>query len=287
MPDELEPRPKDDLAALIRQAFAEAAASGKSGTEMTTAVLKNRLLQLTGKKFREPDYGHSTLARLLLSVPWLVQLKGDHPPYMVHLLDRTVGAAGQQASADDEAVRRPVDERYELWRVREDLWKAAMDSYSGLRYVWDAQTGSAMVAEKNDPRPTFLTVPRDRLDETRSDFANRYLDPEAAGRWIREQGGGLKALPLALRRQWVAELKRFIIDQLRTWFRSNAIPEPRDLLIPATGAPAVSRQAGADRPAIALEELRQVVMQVIAVMTESELAALLLPAPAVTRSRFR
>ncbi len=63
------PNEHADVRALILAAFKQARAKGKPDWEvMTTAVLKNRILQLTGLSFNPNDYGASTLPTTALPV---------------------------------------------------------------------------------------------------------------------------------------------------------------------------------------------------------------------------
>ena len=72
---------EDELRALIVRAFAEAKAKGKADWRMMKlGVLKNRLLQLTGRGFRETDYEAKTMRELVEGVPDLLALeKGSRP----------------------------------------------------------------------------------------------------------------------------------------------------------------------------------------------------------------
>ncbi len=101
---------EDELRALIVQAFTEARAKGKADWRtMQLGVLKNRLLQSTGRGFRETDYGAKTMRELVEGVPDLLALgKGSQPSVSIRADDADDGldnASGVQAEAEqDETV---------------------------------------------------------------------------------------------------------------------------------------------------------------------------------------
>ena len=65
----------EDAKQLIQQAFEQAKASGKPDWHrMTTAVLKNRLLSLTGNAFNEAAYGAPTFSNFVATHDDLVYI---------------------------------------------------------------------------------------------------------------------------------------------------------------------------------------------------------------------
>ena len=57
----------EDAGKLIRQAFQRAKHAGKADwNEMTSAVLKSRMLDITGNNFNEADYGYFNFTEFLI-----------------------------------------------------------------------------------------------------------------------------------------------------------------------------------------------------------------------------
>lgn len=134
----MNPTNKETPGALIIRAFERARASGKpEWFRMTTAVMKNRLLELTGNEFSEQAYGVSNIREFLALAPDTVRLTYSGGQLFVELLEGSRPAAG------------PPEDRQS--RIRPDLWLAVMDYSSGRRYVWDPQEQSArpQVAESD------------------------------------------------------------------------------------------------------------------------------------------
>ena len=87
---------------------------------MTVAVLKNRLLDLTDRTFKESDYGSGTFWEFV---------KGNKD---ILILDETTTppvAILKGVSPDDHASAQS--------RIRPDLWRAVLDFSSGDMYFWD------------------------------------------------------------------------------------------------------------------------------------------------------
>jgi hypothetical protein len=65
-----------DAKTLTRQAFEQARLSGRQEWQMmTTAVLKNRMLQLTSREFTEAAYGANSVLDLVRLIPETVELE--------------------------------------------------------------------------------------------------------------------------------------------------------------------------------------------------------------------
>lgn len=114
----------------IARAFEQARRSGKPDWwKMAIPVLKNRLLQITDRKFTEADYGARSFREMLRNMSELIQVHDTPLPGHVTLRS----AATADLPADDSKV--PQRE------IRPDLWDAMLDFSSGTRYVWDEAAG--------------------------------------------------------------------------------------------------------------------------------------------------
>ena len=125
----------EDATLLIQQAFERAKVSGKPDWHrMTTAVLKNRLLDLTGNTFNEAKYCADTFTAFVLRYSDIVHLDRSKFPPIVQLRDAELDtlAPGYVETASNRV------------RVRSDLWQAVLDYSSGTRYVWDEAKKQAL-----------------------------------------------------------------------------------------------------------------------------------------------
>src|SRR5260221_3367596 len=126
-----------DLRRLIRKAFEVARQTDREDwQQMSVAVLKNRLLDITDRTFNERDYGARSIGELVRKVPDMLLVYENTRPLLVKLLSTE--------SPTDESL--PTDDS----RIRSDLWRAVIDYRSGQRYVWN---GSVAV-----PQPEVTTV---------------------------------------------------------------------------------------------------------------------------------
>lgn len=254
-----------DLRELVRQAFAQAQASGrKDWNVMSIAVLKNRLLQISSREFDEQAYGASSMVQLVKSIPETISLDETFRPPHVTLLE----AMPHEVAPD----------ALKAMRVRPDLWDAIFDFSSPGIYVWDGmqavlQPSSDELAADGDLRLPTLT--REELDAWRATFVSEHpeLDLDA---W-RERSFSTYYLPAELRGQWNRFMKTGAIDRLRRWFHQHEIVPPLDLAgsleRPSPGSP--------DRSEV--EELRRYVLRCVAVMRPAELRALQIPASVAAR----
>jgi hypothetical protein len=60
--------------------------------------------------------------------------------------------------------------------VRQDLWDAIVDYWSGTRYIWDEAQGVARRALPDEPLPTFPTLTKRLAEEWREDFLRSSVD---------------------------------------------------------------------------------------------------------------
>ncbi|MGF0310985.1 OST-HTH/LOTUS domain-containing protein [Rhodococcus sp. IEGM1428] len=287
--------PLHELRDLITNAFDFAARQGRSGTTMTSAVLKNTLLTLTGRTFNESQYGFDSFIGLIRSLPDLVTVEGERPPFVIRLA--TPPFPSQSTSLIDQQV--PVSTRLPLAsladteriQVRQDLWRAALDYTAPYGYWWvngEAVEASAEIAPVGATR--FQPITRDELNTARLKFGEQYLSPEQTTHWINVARGAIKALP-ERRAEWAAELKRLVISHVETWFeKTPGLERPNNLFsTPQTGSKRQRLPVVARPPARTAEQddLRQLVLSVVRAMTEEELGTLQLPASAVLRVHQR
>ena len=260
------PAAETALHELIREAFARAHASGKPN-EMTVAVLKNRLLDLTNHEFSESNYGYSSMADLARNLPDLLGL------------DETVRPARVKLREDISTVH-PLD--YSGLQVRNDLWNAILDYSRGEPYIWsgEAAVPASEVEGAAATGPILPTVTFEEESGWRTEFQQRTSATlsqdlrDLIQDWI-DKHQTPKILPRFLQGQWNIDLKSHVIQRLRMWFADQKIPEPPDLLIqfrkPLAKMP--------DRVAA----LRALVIRCVQNMTEEELSELRLPPQALLR----
>lgn len=174
---------------LVEAAFMQAQRKQGIGTKsMALAVLNNRLLQMTERRFRPQDFGVTDLRAFvaLLSPDFLLRVDGTHAA-----VER--GETGSAATAAGRTAQRPftaspatktpptavvgsgltVSSNMQLaepGRIRKDLWLAIVDYSSGRTYVWDANSGLARIAQSQDRAPRIPTLTPVELDEWRLTF---------------------------------------------------------------------------------------------------------------------
>lgn len=250
-----------DLVPLVIRAFEQARASKpESWRTMTLPVLKNRLLQLTDRRFGETAYGHRSFREVVASLPALLELDEQARPATVTLRDPSAVPAPQAT-----------------YRVRRDLWDAVMDFSAGHAWAWDG--GRALPADDAPAgAPRLPTLTPDELAGWRAEFAEAH-DTSGNGAldgWA-TSSGATRQLPPALRPLWNAELKFRVLDRLSSWFPAQGLPVPDDAA--TTGPAGPADDAGPARAG----SLRTFVSGCVALMTDDELAGLVIPATAAHR----
>lgn len=262
----------DNIPALIESAFASARAKGKAEwRRMTTAVLKNRLLQLTGRQFDPDALGFSSFDALLTAFSEIVSLDHTTHPTTVEYL----GAA---------SLTRAGKVPPQGMRIRQDLWNAMLDYSAGHEWVWDMTEMQARPIEEAEHEPLIIpTIRREEMADLRAAFAassEGSLDEDERSRLQRWQmhGLGTSALPHALQGNWNGYVKSEVARRLTNWFKEHEIAVPSNLLDPY---PASAAQPADDE----LARLRTLVVECVKSMTLSELAALDLPAGAMLRAQ--
>jgi hypothetical protein len=256
-------------AELVKRAFDAARVSGKDNWHrMTVPVLKNRILMVTGGKFREADFGASSFRDFISRLPaGLLSLDETESPAVAVLTEKEAqhGAPGTSFA-----------------RVRSDLWRAVLDYSSGHRYAWDASRREARVAAPDESAPILPTVTADGFREWRVAFAKTQSEGVTGSDGMRLKRWTDESLPTAflptrLRPLWNAELKRCVETTLQEWFKKNAIEPPIDLV--TVDAPPITHDAA--------QNLRQFVLDCVRAMSARELAELPIPAAAALRARAK
>jgi hypothetical protein len=256
---------------LVEKAFALARQSGKpEWWAMAIPVLKNRLLMLTGNRFKEADYGATSFRDFLGKVEELITVEKHPPPGFVIL----------KSAAPDHATK-PIRAHHGE-RVRADLWRAVLDYTSGLTYVWDISQQTARPAEFNEQGLVLPTISLDELKSWRAEFvaSHKSGNAEVAGvveSW-REKGLPTAELPPAMRPIWNKYLKQKVQQRLKDWFETHSIEAPA--IMERKEEPEMS-----DRHA---EGLRDFILSCVRTMSREELLELRIsPATAMRALRLQ
>lgn len=284
----------DEFRALVRTAFERAQASGKPDwQEMTTAVLKNRLLNITEREFSENRYGSPSFIHLVRRVPDLLDIIGELPPYRLKLKTSVAKADADQGTpseAQEVFVIKPEyaalpEGEWRRVRIRDDLWRATIDYGSGDVYVLDPNTGYMRPREASDSGlPEAPTATRDDVSAWRHEFVEsiapslRAEFADELGTWA-DHGGRQTDLPRPVRGRWVEFMKRKVSSRLNKWFEAQGVPPPSDMLIAseAGGAPSVR----AIDEVVRTRQLRDLIIRAVQRMTYDELNEISLPASAL------
>jgi hypothetical protein len=260
----------DDIKALVLRAFEAAREKGKIDWQrMTTAVLKNRLLQFTNQTFDEAKFGYQSFGEFVNSLSDILEIEAATFPPTVRL--RESGAT--------DVVAEEVDTQK---RVRPDLWRAVLDYASGLTYVWDASKGEAGPGAVGPGLIPVPTVTKGDLDVWRTEFAKRHAngivevtEREALERW-RTLGLSTASLPRQLIGAWNRELKSRVHDRIQEWAQREGIDLPRSILAGPKRDPAREE----------LEQLRALVVACVQAMSKEELNELRLPPALMLKAKL-
>ena len=263
----------EDAGKLIRQAFQRAKHAGKTDwNEMTSAVLKSRMLNITGDSFNEADYGYSNFTEFLFAHADLVSVDTSKLPPMVRLIE---------ANFPDTAPVNDVPAKFRE-RIRKDLWMATLDYSSGSQYVWDVAEGKARLGEPAEEAPILPTINQDLIRQWRGELVEKVKEFIADDADKTNQLDAWSSvllpthrLPNELRYKWYEFLKDKVHQRLATWFDESGLERPKDF---------IARFTVPKRETTDIEGLRRVVLRVVEVMTERELEQLSLPPRAVLKA---
>ena len=245
---------------LIERAFERARESGRPDWyRMSVAVLKNRLLDLTGRKFREIDYGAPTFQDFVRQHGDVLEVDNTVTPPVAILKNVPAEATGVQ----------PV---VPLW-IRPDLWRAVLDFSSGRRYVWDLER--KLATSEDVSGPTVQTITADTFNSWKRAFANTVDDDASDGRlaeWV-EHRHPARFLSPGLRQRWIGHLKTSVQKHLEAWFDEQGLEVPPDLLKhPDLGGESVQGR-----------NLRRQLIDCLLTMTPQELERVQIPASVLLR----
>lgn len=280
----------DEFRVLVRAAFEQALNSGKADwREMTSAVLKNRLLNLTNREFSQSRYGSTSFIQLVRQVADLIEVVDDKPPFRLRIKESvaessTPGAGlGAALTQTEENVASGLAERdWRQARIREDLWRAIVDYRSHSRYVLDPDTGLARPQANSDGDLNELpTASAQDVAGWREQFVDSLSDPMRARfeaelqTWLQGRGR-LSDLPGQLRGAWAEFFKRKVGAILLAWFNENGRVPPSDLF--AEPELRTLPPAEAIEEIVRTRQLRNLIIRALRTMTYEELAELRLPA---------
>lgn len=255
---------------LIIRAFEQARDAGKRDwSQMTTAVLKNRLLVLTNREFRESDYGADTFAEFVSRFGGAVYLDKTTRPPIVRLTE-TAREKVSPVGADSPTNR--------LW-IRNDLWQAVVDRFGGKTYIWDSETLKARPGEATESNPAMPTIDENVDREWRHGFRESLAAGSDEFEQTRAWADSLLPpyhLPRRIAPRWHGFLIRQVHQRLLDWFEREGVAPPPDFAVLADSRP---RPDSGDS-----EALRQLALRTVREMTEEELSQLNLPLSAVLRA---
>lgn len=262
--------PLDELRALVQSAYEAARESGRTDWQvMTTAVLKNRILDATSRQFDERKYGATSITEAIRLIPDLVEIDATARPPVVRLLP----------GADHDVARKYAGENQQamsVGRVRPDLWDAVLDYSAPGIYVWDGSKAVRVDEAEVGDRPRLPTISPEDMAAWRQAFAAQNADRQLDD-WA-ERGLGTLALPTDLRKPWNHVIKSNMLNILSAWFEEQGLEPPADTL-----ASPVSRRPSPGE--VDAEELRRFLSRCVAVMKPSELQAVQIPASVALRVR--
>lgn len=274
---------RDELAALVREAFNVARKSGKqSWAQMTTAVLKNRLLQLTDSEFSESRYGAKSFVHLLRQLPDLLVIDSTRTPAIVTLKDQQATPPEPRGGASVDQHDSSAVRDWRTARVRDDLWRSVIDYRSGDVYVFDDASGQAVArtGEKSN-LPALPTASPEDVKRWRQEFSEKTKEDHDVDLSFWAEGpGSSTGLPAEFRGPWNEFLKRRVIGRLKEWFAAKSIEEPTDLL--AHDTPKRS-SAPATGDVVRTQALRDALIEAIQTMDYDDLSRVMIPASYLAR----
>ena len=256
---------------LVLDAFAIVARDGRAEWyRMRGSVLKNRLLDLTGRSFDEGDYGFERFSDLVASLDEMLEADYSVKPFLVELRERYRSQFEGAGSVGGSVSRG---------RIRPDLWHAVVDYSPPGRWVWDRKLRRAVQVGANDDvdeGDVLPTADRATFQQWRAEFASAHTEalPDREVLQVEEwlaKGLGTSALPVHLRGRWNATTRERVHDRLLGFFRSHGDDPPSDLF---TEWQARGRA----------DELRSFVVRCVGLMNEQELKQLSIPAEIAMRA---
>ena len=255
-----------DAKALLIAAFESARKAKKPDWyRMNSSVLKNRILEAQ-KSFNLRDYG-------VESFPEFIRLCEDIVEYDPSTRPPSITLKQNQAAPEHHQPRG------EQWRIRRDLWIAAIDYSSGAKYVWDMGLELAREAKEGDDEGLVIpAVTQDDLRAWREDFYDQVASGVAPN--VRERLGQWrddlkqKMVPHPVYLQWNEFQKKRVMNYVGEWFKLRQLSVPADIRQDLVGGVVPTN----------VTALRRMIVRVVHAMTQRELEDLKLPAAAVHRA---
>lgn len=283
----LSPHLQREASDLILEAFSRAKRSGKADWRyMTTAVLKNRLLQITSGGFELSRYCADSVRELVDQLPTLLEYAQPSGPGR----PGTVVLKSEHLADESEEVTRAEAPATTRQSIRPDLWRAAMDWAEHADYVLDPATGRARQRVESDPGglPSIQGIPKETYLSWRDEFIAETLSRElsdeeraAVATW-KEHGGPSRALPRHIQDGWMSLLRSRVRAHLASWFAAQGIDAPENLDA-EVGATLVKAPAVTVEVAVSVARLRETIHRCVREMTYDELRRLDIPAEVVAR----
>ena len=212
---------------LVRAAFGQAQQKlGPKATTMTLAVLNNRLLQITDRRFQPKDFGVKDLRSFASLVAPEFRLVGEPPRMSLEIANGTHREDAAPSPQPLVPVGLQVTSGPQLpagGRIRAALWLSVVDYASGTQYVWDNQLGQARAALPGEAGPRMPTLTPLELSEWRLTFVETHRSGLSAAalvsaqRW-QEQGLSTNYLPTELQQPWNRELTMRVRLRLQEFF---------------------------------------------------------------------
>lgn len=282
----LPPSLEREASDLILEAFSRARRSGKPDwRQMTTAVLKNRLLQITSGGFDLRRYDASGMRELVNRLPRLLTYADPSEPGQPGSVSLRPG------HLEDDGEPPAHTSLRSRTSIRPDLWRAVMDWTEHAAYVIDPATGNARrrVPEDADTTPTITGIPKETYLSWRTTFIDEALSRDLSDeervsleRW-RDNGGPSRALPRHLQDGWMSLLRARVHAHLVAWYEAQGIPIPADLSDDSDGSSPRTAPVLSVEVAVSVARLRETIQRCVREMTYEELRRLDLPAEVVAR----
>lgn len=284
----------DEFRTLVRSAFEQAQRKGKQDwEEMTSAVLKNRLLSITEGQFSQERYGSRSFINLVRRVPDLLEVLEDNPPFRLRIISPDIDTS----PVTERDVLTPIEAEGPFTslmkgdlrrvRIRDDLWRAVIDYSSHDSYVLDPDTGLARPKRASDADlPIIPTVSQEEVFAWRNEFIQSLDGPirdrfaEELDDWVNGKGRQ-SDLPGSVRGPWAEFNKRKVINKLLDWFKERGKSPPKDMIF-ATEQHNIP-SSGVISEVVQTRRLRDLVIQAVRAMTYEELSQVSLPASVILR----
>lgn len=268
MTEKSEPHP--DLKGLVLEAFRAAAHQGKpEWHRMRGTVLKNRMLDLTGRTFDEADYGADRFGALVEQLDELLAVDHSAEPFLVELREPYRSHITPPEGIGGSSGRN---------RIRADLWHAIVDYSDADGWIWNQSLAKAIPVDEAGAASDAYRLPtldRPALQAWRAEFVEQHSaglggQPAVQLKDWASKGLGTPALPKPLRGLWNIWMRDRVHDRLLQFFNSSGLQPPPDLMV----------QGRQREPT---DELRSFISRCIALMSDQELRELPIPAEIAMR----